>query len=150
MRGLKFCLVVFAFLLVSAASAVAGPFDNCELETRKDSNSSGRFIWKQKGAHFNQAVIVAPRRYFPSPPQVRLYKLDGKLIETTRLKSTGQCSGHPECLFAATYLAAKPGSHYNRKYGPIIVRFLPRRVTSTAFCKIFQVTKPHRRAEYKG
>lgn len=150
MRGIKFSILSAVIVLISAATAWAAPFDNCELETRRDSRASGRFIWKPVGAHFNQAVIVAPRRYYPTPPQVRLFTLEGTLIETARLKSTGVCAGHPECLFAATFLTAKPGSFYQRRHGAVVVRFKPRRVTSKAFCKLFQVTTPKRRAEYRG
>lgn len=145
-KALSFVLLS---LLVFAAPAFAGPFDSCVVETQK-SLESGRFVWKPKASHFNQAVIVTPRRYFPIPPLVTLHTFEGKKIETAQLKSTGVCSGNPECLFAATFLTKKPGSFYGRRYGGIVVRFKPRRATSTAFCKVYQVPVPKKKFNLAG
>ena len=150
MRALKIAFLSASVAILTAGSVFAAPLDGCQLESRADSRASGRFIWKPTGAHFNQSVIVAPRRYYPIPPEVKLYTLDQTLIERASLKSDGLCKGHPECLFAATYLTRKNGSFYRRRHTSIIVRIVPRRVTATAYCKYFQISNPGRRAEYKG
>lgn len=145
--------LVFAItiMVANAATAFAGPFDTCELETRVDKHTSGRFIYVPKASHFNQAVIVTPRDFFPYPPKVELYTFEGKLIEQASLKSTGLCAGYPECLFAATFLTKHLGSYYKRKYGAFIIRITPGRVTAKApGCRIYQITKPHKRNEFRG
>jgi hypothetical protein len=145
-KALSFALFT---ILVFAGSAYAGPFESCVVETQK-SLDSGRFVWKPKASHFNQAVIVAPRRYFPIPPVVTLHTFEGKKIETAQLKSLGLCAEDPECLFAATFLTKKLGSFYGRKYGGIVVRFKPRTTTATAYCKVYQIPVPKKKFNLAG
>lgn len=142
-----FLLLLTLCLCVSVVSAET--FDGCALETRR-SNKSGRFIWKPLAAHFLQSVIIASRRYFPLPPTVKLYTFEGRLIETAKLKSTGLCAGYPECLFAATYLTKHEGSWYGRRYGGILVRFIPQRTSATVFCKYYQIPSPRKRYDMLG
>ena len=145
-----FCLALGA-MLVNCSIAFAGPFDSCDLETVKDKRTSGRFIWVPKASHFNQAVIVVPRDFFPIVPKVELFTFEGEKIETAKLKSTGQCAGWHECLFAATFLTKHLGSRYQNKYEQVIVRITPGRVTAKApRCRTYQITRPKKRNEYRG
>ncbi|MBN8548318.1 MAG: hypothetical protein J0M12_03260 [Deltaproteobacteria bacterium] len=136
---------------ITASPAFAGPFDSCELETHKDKTTSGRFIWVPKASHFNQAVIVVPRDFFPIIPKVELFTFEGQKIETAKLKSTGQCAGWHECLFAATFLTKHLGTRYQNKYGSVIVKITPGRETAKApTCRLYQILKPKKRNEYRG
>lgn len=139
------CVVVLA----NSSAAFAGPFDGCDLVSNKDKRTSGRFIWNPKASHFNQAVIVTERAFFPYAPKVEAFTFEGVKIERASLKSTGQCAGWHECLFAATYLMRHLGSRYKNRYEQIIVKVTPSRVTSKApRCRLYQITRPHRRNEY--
>lgn len=122
--------------------------DGCELHSKKDKKTSGRFIWKPRAEHFNQALVVAPRHFYPSVPRVEIWDYFGHRIERMRLKSDGRCAGHPECLFASTHLGRKRGIVYERKYGSILVKILNPRKPSLG-CWFFEIDNPGRRAEYR-
>ncbi len=150
MRAFRIAILFIATSLVGAGTAMAGPLDNCELRSKVDTRTPGRVIYKPSGAHFNQAVIVAARRYYPTPPEVKLFTFELQPIEIARLKSDGRCSGNPECLFAATYLTRRNGQQMYRRYGAlVIIRFMPRRITSKTPCTYIQIN-PRRRAEFRG
>jgi hypothetical protein len=129
-----------------AAQKVAG----CVLITKKDSHTSGRFIWKPTGAHFpGQGVIVAPRYYYLNSITVTLLDSTGTKFETARLKSTGVCSNN-ECLHAATFLTPHNGGWYKRHKGSIYVRIAPSSAASHLSCRSYFIEKPAGRAEFQG
>lgn len=149
-------VVAMAGMVVSSSQALAQEeFPNCELQDTVDDQSEGRFIFKQTGAHFSSnSVIVVPRCYYDgssggSPVNIFLYNSDGTIkLERARLKSTGNCAGHPECLFASTYLTRKNGKFYKRRYGSILVRISPRKgVTGLRcnYCSYYRIQNPAKR-----
>lgn len=156
---MKKLLSVFAavalFVVANSATAQAGPFDACTLKDTPSKVSQGRFIWKPLGNHFNRAVIVIPRAYYTGKLSgraiVELYNEAGVRFEVTKLKTTGLCKGHPECLFAQVNIAAKSGAFYEKKYGKVFVRIRPAKgSTSNAGCRYYGVNRPKQRAEFVG
>lgn len=135
----------------ASASAQISAFEGCTLKNKKTSTVSGRFIWKPVLAHFPTSGLIAPRAYFPIPPIVELYTEQGAKIEKGKLKSTGQCAGYYECLFAATYKFKHKGTYYQNKFGKIIVRIKPGSLGKQSVgCRIYPVPNPKKRAEYFG
>lgn len=147
-------MFLLASVLVFCLPALAGPrvsLNGCYYVNKPNRTNSGRFIWKPVAAHFSQAAIVAPRYYFPLPPVVQLLDMENGLIERARMKSDGRCWGEPECLFAATYLAGRPGSFYQRRYKQgIKVRISGAGGCSNCTCTYYLLRKPGQRAEFYG
>lgn len=124
------------------------PMGGCEFRDRVDTKTSGRFIFKPRAEHFNRALVVAPRHFFPSLPRVQMWDLGGKFIERMRVKSTGRCAGHPECLFASTHLAKHRGRYYENRFAHILIKvFNPRH--SELGCYYYFIRNPGRRAEFR-
>lgn len=124
------------------------PMEGCVLMSKVDTKTSGRFIWKPRAEHFFQALVVAPRHFYPSTPRVQIWNASGPFVERMRLKSDGRCSGHPECLFASTFLARKMGRYYERRYGSINVRIKDPSHPELG-CYYYHVRFPGRRAEFR-
>jgi hypothetical protein len=147
--------VIIGALLLFSAGASADVYTNglagCRPETRVDRTSSGRFIWKPLGAHFNNAVIVLPSYYGVAKTDVEIYtaKNHGK-IDESRIKSKGDCPTNHECLFAQTYLAGRSGAAFQRKFGAIIVKIAPDIAGTGKECRSYLIKYPALRAEYKG
>ena len=161
MRILSGLLVLCAALQALPAIVAADEiFESCELQSRVDDNSEGRFIFKVVGNHFaNNAVIVAPRCYYNgssvgSPVNVTLHTADGlQKIERARLKTTGNCAGNPECFYATSYLTRKNGKFYKRQYGSIIVKITPQKdVTGLRcnYCSYYVIGNPGKRAAFRA
>ena len=157
MKNCFIWIVVLSLVMgVMPERAEAGPvvsLNNCYYVNKPNRTTSGRFIWKPVAAHFNQVGIVAPRYYFPVPPVVELLDFDNRLIERARLKTDGRCWGVPECLFAATYLAGRYGSWYQRRYKKGIkvkISGASGCQSGHCACTYYFIRKPGMRAEFYG
>jgi len=153
MKKTLLILTVLALLCPVPASALnVRAFKNCRKMTEKDSIYRGNFLWKPVGAHFTRAVIVAPRYYFPERLDVELWANGKKIrkLEEADLKSTGDCNGNPECLFAATFLTNWDGNSYRRAYRKgIIVKIDPDMPGSRKECRYYMIPRPDRRTTYR-
>lgn len=147
-------LALIACLGYAGRTAVADPPDpvlGCELRSQVDKKTSGRFIWKPVADHFRQALVVAPRHFYPHTPRVDLfdtYNGTGKRIEAGQLKSNGRCSGSPECLFASTFLFKKMGKHYQNRYGTITIRIKDPKKPELG-CYYYLIDRAGARAEFR-
>ena len=136
-------LIVLIFLLAHPAQAIA----DCPLVSRQ-SGAQGRFIYKPLAAHFPTAAIVTPRRLFPFVPRASVLDASGKFLHFARLKSTGNCKGLSECLFAATFLLPHSGGWYRRHVGSIQIKVTPAKKSQG--CRIYPINNPAKRAELSG